>query len=182
MSTKPNGMQQALENVTAISINGDRIAVAPAPQPQFVPLPPNLHWSIALIFFLFGGQLLVPLWALVQANWARKLSGEKKPLVLVAMYPAGLIVMFLILASVFYATLRNVSALGMNVNVAILFAPFVFFAGIIAYIIGLFSIKLAMEEYYNSTEDIGLQMSGAMTFFFHVIYIQYHINHLPRRS
>jgi len=167
MSTKPNGMQQALENVTAISINGDRIAVVPAPQPQFVPLPPNLHWSIVLILFLFGGQLLVPLWALVQANWARKLSGEKKLLVLVAMYPAGLIVMFLML--------------GMNINVAI-FAPLVFFAGIIAYIIGLFSIKLAMEEYYNSTEDIGLQMSGAMTFFFHVIYIQYHINNLPRRS
>jgi len=53
---------------------------------------------------------------------------------------------------------------------------------VIAYIIGLFSIKLAMEQYYNSTENIGLRLSGAMTFFFNVIYFQYHINSLACRK
>ena len=27
-----------------------------------------------------------------------------------------------------------------------------------------------MEEYYNSTENIGLQLSGVMTFFFSTVY------------
>ena len=52
--------------------------------------------------------------------------------------------------------------------------------GLIIYIVGLFSIKQAMEEYYNSTENAGLQLSGVMTFFFSTVYIQYHINKLAR--
>jgi hypothetical protein len=43
-----------------------------------------------------------------------------------------------------------------------------------------FSIKAAMEEYYNSTENIGLSLSGVMTFFFSTVYIQYHINQISR--
>jgi hypothetical protein len=39
-----------------------------------------------------------------------------------------------------------------------------------------------MEEYYNSTENIGLRLSGAMTFFFNTVYFQYHINSLARRK
>ena len=53
-------------------------------------------------------------------------------------------------------------------------------AGVIIYLFGIFSIKAAMEEYYNSTENVGLRMSGAMTFFFSTIYIQYHVNRIAR--
>jgi hypothetical protein len=37
-----------------------------------------------------------------------------------------------------------------------------------------------MEEYYNSTENIGLSLSGVMTFFFSAVYLQYHINRIAR--
>jgi hypothetical protein len=37
-----------------------------------------------------------------------------------------------------------------------------------------------MEEYYTSTENIGLTLSSPMTFFFSTLYIQYHINRLAR--
>jgi hypothetical protein len=53
-------------------------------------------------------------------------------------------------------------------------------AGAIIYIVGMFSIKAAMEEYYNSTENIGLQMSSVMTFFFSTVYIQNRINAIAR--
>lgn len=167
MSTQPSRMPQALGNIPEISMSGEGVAVVTSAEPPLVPLPLNLHWSIVLIFFLLGGQLFSPLWALVQANWARKLCGEKKPMVLVAMYPTGLFALFL--TAVLYP------------DAAWLGAMF-FLAGVIAYIIGLFSIKLAMEEYYNSTENIGLRLSGAMTFFFNVIYFQYHINSLACRK
>lgn len=52
--------------------------------------------------------------------------------------------------------------------------------GVICLIVSVFKIKDAMEEYYNTVEDIGLSLSGAMTFFFSVIYIQYHINRIAR--
>ena len=134
-------------------------------QPQLVPLPPNLHWSIVLVLGLITRQLFNLIWALVQGNWARNLSGDNKPLVLVAMYPAGMVAG--ILTIVLY---RGMAALG----------GIFFLAGAIVYLFGMFSIKAAMEEYYNSTENIGLQLSGVMTFFFSTVYIQYQINSIAR--
>jgi hypothetical protein len=162
MSTQPSRIPQARGNIPAISMGGGGAA-----EPQLVPLPPNLHWSIVLILSLLGNQLFSPLWALVQGNWARKLCGEKNPMVLVAMYPAGLVAT--VLTAVLYPDAAALGAL-------------FFIAGLIAYLIGVFSIKAAMEEYYNSTENIGLQLSAVMTFFFTTVYIQYHINSLSRRK
>lgn len=136
-----------------------------AAQPQLVELPPNLHWSIVLILGIVTRQLFNLVWALVQANWARKLSGDNKPMVLVAMYPAGVI------AGTVYTLLYPRSApLG----------GFLILGGAIVYLFGMFSIKDAMEQYYSTTENIGLQLSGVMTFFFSTVYIQYHINSIAR--
>jgi len=98
-------------------------------------------------------------------NWARKLINNNKPMVLVAMYPAGVIAGILVIM-----TNKSFAALG----------GLFIIAGAIVYLVGIFSIKAAMEEYYNWTEKMGLQMSGAMTFFFSTIYIQYHVNRIAR--
>jgi hypothetical protein len=158
-------VSQVLGNIPVITMSGGGVAAAAAAEPQLVPLPPNLHWSIVLILGLLTRQLFNLVWALVQGNWARKLSGDNKPLVLVAMYPAGMVAGMLTIA-----LYRSAAALG---GLFIL-------SGAIVYLIGVFSIKAAMEEYYNSTEKLGLQMSGAMTFFFSTVYIQYHINRIAR--
>jgi len=132
---------------------------------QLVSLPPNWHWIIVLILGVLTRQLFNMIWALVQANWARKLINDNKPMVLVAMYPAGMIAGFLTMAfSPRMAALGGLFIIG----------------GAIVYLFGIFSIKSAMEEYYTTTENIGLQLSGAMTFFFSTVYIQYHINSIAR--
>ncbi|MGD0568493.1 MAG: DUF4339 domain-containing protein [Candidatus Sulfotelmatobacter sp.] len=157
-------VSHVLGNIPAIALAGRGTAVAVAPETQLVPLPPNLHWSIVLILGLITRQLFNLVWALLQGNWARKLSGENKPLVLVAMYPAAMVAGFLTIV------LFRIPALG----------GLFIIAGAIIYLVGIFSIKAAMEEYYNSTENIGLQMSGVMTFFFSTVYIQYQINSIAR--
>jgi uncharacterized protein DUF4339 len=157
-------VSHVLGNIPAMAIAGGGVAVATAPAAELVPLPPNLHWSIVLILGILTRQLFNLVWALLQGNWARKLSGDNKPLVLVAMYPAGMVAGFLTIA------LFRLPALG----------GLLIIAGAIIYLVGVFSIKAAMEEYYNSTENIGLQMSGVMTFFFSTVYIQYHINSIAR--
>ena len=43
-------------------------------------------------------------------------------------------------------------------------------------IVGHFSLRNSLEDYYNSVEPLNLQLSGVMTFFFNVIYFQYHLN------
>jgi hypothetical protein len=157
-------VSNVLGNIPAMAVAGGGTAFAIAPETQLVPLPPNLHWLIVLILGLITRQLFNLVWALLQGNWARKLSGDNKPLVLVAMYPAGMVAGLLIMTLFHFAVLGGLFII----------------AGAIIYLVGMFSIKAAMEEYYNSTENIGLQMSGAMTFFFSTIYIQNRINAIAR--
>jgi hypothetical protein len=164
-------LSQVLGNIPAMAIAGGGVAVGMAVEPQLVELPPNLHWSIVLILGLLTRQLFNLIWALLQGNWARKLSGDNKPLVLVAMYPAGMVAGFL---TILLFRGEGSAALGAGLGGLLIIA------GAIVYLVGMFSIKAAMEEYYNSTENIGLQMSGVMTFFFSTVYIQYHINSIAR--
>ena len=158
-------LSQILGNIPALAIGGGGSVPVVAAEPQLVPLPPNLHWSIVLILGLLTRQLFNLAWALVQGNWARKLSGDNKPMVLVAMYPAGMVAGILTIA-----LSRSMAPLG----------GLFIIAGAIVYVVGMFSIKSAMEEYYTTTENIGLQLSGVMTFFFSTVYIQYHINSITR--
>ena len=140
--------------------------------PNLVPLPPNLHWAILLVLVILTRQFFNWIWAFVLANWARKLTGNNKALVLVAMYPAGfLAAIFVGAASVGFGLGRE--AVGIWALVFVL-------GGAIAYIFGIFKIKDAMEEYYNSRENIALQLSGVMTFFFSSVYLQYHVNSIAR--
>jgi hypothetical protein len=155
---------QILGNIPAPSPSSNATATA-VPEPRLVELPPNLHWSIVLILGIVTRQLFNLVWAMIQANWARKLSGDNKPMVLVAMYPAGMIAG--IMTGILYPRSAPLGAV-------------LIFGGAIVYLFGVFSIKAAMEEYYSSVENIGLQLSGVMTFFFSTVYIQYHINSIAR--
>lgn len=155
-------VSQVLGNIPSTTPSGDAVPETPL---QLVPLAPNLHWGFVLLFDVITRQLFNMIWALVLANWARKLINNNKPMVLVAMYPAGVIAGILVIM-----TNKSFAALG----------GLFIIAGAIVYLVGIFSIKAAMEEYYNWTEKMGLQMSGAMTFFFSTIYIQYHVNRIAR--
>jgi hypothetical protein len=155
-------VSQILGNIPAPTIT---LAGTGEPAPQLVPLAPNLHWIFVLILDIVTRQLFNLIWALVLANWARKLINNNKPLVLVAMYPAGMIAGILVMM-----TDKSYAALG----------GLFIIAGVVVYLVGIFSIKSAMEEYYNWTEKMGLQMSSVMTFFFSTIYIQFIVNRIAR--
>jgi hypothetical protein len=124
----------------------------------------------SFVLVLLTRQLFNWIWAFVLANWARKLSGNNKPMVLVAMYPGGFLAGMLVMAFGEGTQRQYMAGLG---GLFIL-------VGAIAYIIGIFKIKEAMEEYYNSRENIGLVLSGVMTFFFSSVYLQYHVNSIAR--
>jgi hypothetical protein len=163
-------VSQILGNIPAPAL----AAAAPAaPAVEIVALPPNLHWAILLLLVILTRPYLGFfnwIWAFVLANWARKLSRNNKPMVLVAMYPAGF--MAAVLAVGFGA--------GTNNEAFALLGGILVLGGIVAYILGIFSIRSAMEEYYNSTENIALSLSGVMTFFFSTVYLQYHVNRIAK--
>jgi len=143
---------------------------------QPVPLPPNLHWAWLLLILLSSIPHLGILaffgfaWRLVQANWARKLSGSNTALVLSAMFPIGALSGGFVIGISRAAGMEALAAIG----------GLLVLGGWVCMIIGIFKVRSAMEEYYNTVENIGLSLSGAMTFFFSVIYIQFHINRIAR--
>jgi hypothetical protein len=135
----------------------------PAVIAQTVPLPVNIHWALLLVLEIVTLNIFNFAWALYLANWARKLDGDNKTLVLIAMYPAGFIAAVI-------AAANGSQPIGGLLRLA----------GLVAYVIGIFGIKAAMEGYYNSVERYGLTLSGGMTFFFSTIYLQYHINEIAK--
>lgn len=156
---------QVLGNIPIQAVTSYGAAATPAAMPEVeaVPLPYNLHWGLLLLLEIITRNFFNLVWAMYLANWGRKLDGQNKHLVLVAMYPAGMIAGIL-------ASANGKAVVGM----------ILIFGGLIAYLFGIFSIKAAMEEYYTTRENIGLQLSGAMTFFFSTIYLQYHINKIAK--
>jgi len=150
--------------------------VLAAPPQDLVPLPPNMPWVVVLLILIVGqflgllSVLFITVWSIVLANWARRLINNNVALVLVGMYPAGFIAGILAIGAGTAARNQGITALG-----------FLFiFAGVVAYVVGIFKIRAAMEDYYNSKENIALTLSGAMTFFFSIIYLQYHINRIAK--
>lgn len=147
-------------------------AAMPATEPvTTVDLPPNLHWSLVVLAniisqFIPFGVLFNIGWTFLLANWARKLSGDNNVLILVAMYPAGVI--------------AGIIAGTVNAGTGNAMGPLLILGGLIAYLIGIFRIKGAMVDYYNSTEKMNLSMSGVMTFFFSTVYLQYKVNEIAK--
>lgn len=149
--------------IPAATPAGAAAASQQAAPARTVPLPFNLHWAILLVLDLVSRNFFNFVWAFYLANWARKLDGQTKPLVLVAMYPGGIIAGIVAMA-----------------NEHIVIGTILIVAGAIAYIVGIFEIRSEMETYYNSTERYGLTLSAVMTFFFSTVYLQYHINQISK--
>jgi len=164
-------VSQVIGNIPVPVSTAYGAAAMPAMEPAAtVDLPPNLHWSIVLLLNIISqvipfGVLFNIVWTLVLANWARKLSGNNNILVLIAMYPAGIIAGYMG---------RTIQGTG------IVIGPLLILGGLVAYLIGIFKIKGAMEDYYNSKEKMGLTMSGVMTFFFSTVYLQYKVNEIAK--
>jgi hypothetical protein len=160
-------VSQVLGNIPVPAVASPVTVVPPR---NLVALPSNLHWAILLVLVLLTRQLFNWIWAFVLANWARKLSGKNNAMVLVAMYPGGFLAG--VVAFALTTELRQ--------NYLAVIGGLLIVVGAFAYIYGIFKIKAAMEEYYNSRENIGLVLSGVMTFFFSSIYLQYHVNRIAR--
>lgn len=145
-----------------IAVTSTGAAVAPALQPERVSLPPNLHWALVLLLNAITFGLFSVPWGFVLASWAKKLEPATKAFMMIWLYTAVLAL------NIVLSTARSP------------LAKFMGLASVVCYVIGMFQVKSAMEEYFNSTENIGLKLSGPMTFFFNIVYLQYHVNAIAK--
>jgi hypothetical protein len=133
----------------------------PAPIAGGVDLPPNLHWALLLLLGII--PFFSVIWGLILAAWAKRLNGNAGPLIAMSISGAALLG--------YWVSLLNDAPGGVALCGLVCF---------ISLLVAMFSIRSSMEEYYNSKENIGLSLSGVMTFFFNLIYFQYHVNRIAR--
>jgi hypothetical protein len=143
------------------------------------PAPPNLHWGICILLTIITCTIFAWVWAFVQAVWVRKVQPQSKGLIL---YSVALGIHFLRIA-IGLAFGISLGLWGSDVSGANIVGLYSLSSLLGMAILGLiifanFNMKESIEEHYNTAEPIGLNLSGVMTFFFGVLYFQYHFTRI----
>jgi hypothetical protein len=122
-------------------------------------LPPGLHWALVLLLSIVTCGVFVWVWMFVQAVYMKK---QRPGNTVITLYAIGLVV---VLFGAFCAGAMQ----AMHSDSAVAF-QLVELGGGITVLVGHFKLRDAIEEAFN------IQLSGAMTFFFNIVYFQYHLN------
>jgi hypothetical protein len=151
-----------------------------APQPMAGgPMPPNMHWALVLVLSMVTGIFGI-IWTFMEMSFVKKIDPASKAMKLyifaIITLPIGLIVGFgLIVAGATGGSSTaagGAAALGSLILFAAYICTFVFM------IMAMFNMRRSIETYYNTVEPIGLKLSPVMTFFFNMLYFQYHFSRI----
>jgi hypothetical protein len=142
---------------------------SPAAAPPMA-LPPGLHWAILLVLTVITFGVFAWVWMFVEASYVRKIRPQSKALVCYAIALAGLLIGSFI-AGILQGTLPDGSKILGGLSQLGFF---------VLLQVGHFSLKSSLEEYYTRVENIHLNLSGGMTFFFNTVYFQYHLSQIRR--
>ena len=157
-----------------------QVLVAPVYNPS--PPPPSLHWALVLLLSWITLGLFGTVWMFVQSIWVKNIDPQSKAtrynmislligLVGIAVSVPYMLVRVFLADDVAGGTLAGV-LIGL---VTILVLSLVSCTFLVA---GVFGIRKSMERYYNTTEPIGLRLSGVMLFLFNFVYLQYHFTRI----
>jgi len=133
------------------------------------PVPVDFHWGLVLLLAIVTCGLFGWAWLFVQAAYVRKIKPDSNGilfgiLAIVAAFSGGFVRGFTNAMNGEPHPAGNVISL----------------IGIILVIVALFQMKSDLEDYYNTTEPINLQLSGVMTFFFGILYFQHHFSRIAQ--
>ena len=179
--------------VPVAQVLGASMPAAPAPMAAYgapvpaypvavaiYPDPPNLHWGLVLLIGCFTCGLFLIVWMFVQAAWMRKVDPRSKALT----YYIAAIVLYVIMIggeiTMVMSGANGTPSTGISGLMSVCSLAY-----FVLIMIAIFSMRSSMEEHFNGPEPIGLKLSGVMTFFFSVLYFQYHftrINEIKRAA
>ncbi len=135
-------------------------------------------------------------WAFVQAGFVKKLDPRSKAttwlvLWLICYLACVGVVVYIVLQ--FHITLEDIKdpqfvphlftaiPLYLQQNMALQLVVYIGEPLALVFILlGFFGMRGSIQRYYNSVEPIGLRLSGVMTFFFNMLYFQYHFRRIAR--
>ncbi|MEO7887246.1 MAG: hypothetical protein ABIR76_10925 [Polaromonas sp.] len=129
------------------------------------PAPPKLHWALVLLFTIFTLGIFMIVWIFVQSTWARKINPASNATTQFIVY-----LPLAVFAQILIESPGSLKAVGLLLTLA----------SYVVFYFGAYSIRRSMLNHYNNVEPMRLEISAAMTFFFSVFYLQYHMTRIAR--
>ena len=131
-----------------------------------------MHWFVVLIISAFTYGLGYFVWGFRQAFFVKRLDPASKSVKYLTL-SCGAMVLQVALYFAMMNGLFSDSAFVMMAMVTVTNVVIVIFV-----LVSVFGMRRALLNYYNSVEPIGLRLSGVMTFFFSILYFQYHFSRI----
>jgi len=141
---------------------------APAASGQAGPIPPAIHWGLVLLLSMVTLGIFGWIWLLMESSFVRKIDPRSPGTLLWSI----VLVVYLVGVSMIFGGSAN------GDEEVVAFGCLLLLPAIVLFQVGNFSIKKSLETYYNSSENIGLRLGGAMTFFFSILYFQHHFRRI----
>jgi hypothetical protein len=121
------------------------------------PKPLSMHWALVLVLSIVTCGVFALVWMFLQAAWVRRLDPTNNALIILAV---GIPAQFLL--SIAAAVEGEGSSLGL----------FAYLVGFVATEVAYFSMREVMQNRFV------LRLSGILTFFFTLLYLQYHMSRI----
>jgi hypothetical protein len=140
--------------------------------------PPSLHWGLVLLLTFVTLGIFPLIWYFVQAAFVQKIERNSSAIVLGVF---GFVAVFFAAAMRNGLTATDASFADQDTAAGqLMLAGILQLAAYILFIVGLFKMRQSMLNYYNLAEPINLRLSGPMTFFFGIFYLQYHFSRIAQ--
>lgn len=130
----------------------------------FRAVPPRLHWALVLLFSVITFGIFAIVWFFIQASWIKKIDPRSQA----TPYLIGQLVLAVIGAVMGESDAAGVNALGAVLTLG----------SYVLFYCAYYSMRRSMLDHFNNVEPIGLRLSGFMTFFFSMLYLQHHMTRI----
>jgi len=147
------------------------------PQPQYQqqrapvggPVPPGMNWIVVLVL------LMIPFfglyWFYNELSFVKKIDPKSKALTMFfATFGLILLYILLVVAGLLIGDTMAIVLSGLGALCAL--------GAMVCQIMAVFNARASLLYYYNNVENIGLKLSPVMTFFFNLLYFQYHFQRI----
>jgi hypothetical protein len=136
------------------------------------PVPPGMHWALVLVLGSITFGIFYIVWIIKELNFIKSIDPRNNSGKLI-MIAIALVLVYVVLM-VGAVTLQSTTAIALGGALGSLIDIGAAALSIVAY----FKMRSSLVNYYNTVEPIGLRLSGAMTFFFNILYFQYHFHRI----
>jgi len=131
------------------------------------PVPPDMHWAAVMLLSIATCGIFGLVWFYKQAAFVKRLDPRNQAI----QFFFGYIGVFFL--SLFLSLAGRYQFL-LIINILL---PWAALALLLA---AVFSMRTVLLNHYNTVENIGLRLGPVMTFFFNMLYFQYHFSRIAR--